>query len=90
MRFRILHGRLSSIGNVIRQVDQKLGQAALGGCIVAQNRRKCGVSERLRQTLPQCLASSAVVAQSIRAVRELVRLAGQGIELTEGNSAQHA
>lgn len=38
MRFRMLHGRLGSIGDVIRQVDQKLGQAALGSGIIAQNR----------------------------------------------------
>ena len=60
----MLHGRRCSIGYIVRQVDQELGQAAFGGCVVAENGREGGIAEGLRQTLSQSLAGPAVVTQS--------------------------
>lgn len=37
----------SDFGNVVREVDEQLGQAALGCGIVAENRREGGVAEGL-------------------------------------------
>jgi hypothetical protein len=34
--------------DVVREVDQQLGEAAFGGCIVPQHRREGRVTERLR------------------------------------------
>lgn len=37
-----------SINNVIGEIDEELGQAALGSGIVAENRRESSISKRLR------------------------------------------
>lgn len=51
------------IGPVLRQVDQELGEAALGSRVVSQNRRECVVSERLGEALAQCFAGPRIIAQ---------------------------
>lgn len=48
---------------VVRQVDKELCQAALGGCIVAEDVGKSVVTEWLRQTLAQGLASTSIVTE---------------------------
>ena len=50
---------------VVRQVDKELCQAALGGCIVAEDVGKGVVTERLRQTLAQGLAGTRIVTKPV-------------------------
>lgn len=88
--FRILHGRRGSLGDIVRQVDQELGQAALCGGVVAEDRGECSVSKWLGQALSECLAGSAVVAQTVHQVRDDRKRVMQKEILTEGNSAQRA
>ena len=52
------------IDYIIREVDAKLGQAALGGGIVSEDRGEGGVTERLGEALPKGLTSTGVVAES--------------------------
>jgi hypothetical protein len=54
-----------SIGNSVTEVDQELGKATLGGCIVAKNVGKCSIPKWFWKTLPQSLSSTVVVAESI-------------------------
>lgn len=68
--FRILHGCRGSVGNVVREVDQELGQAALGGSVVAEDGGEGSVSKGLRQALPECLPSSTVIAQALNSVSD--------------------
>jgi hypothetical protein len=53
------------VHDVVGKVDEQLSKAALGGRIVAQNRREGGIAERLGQALAERLASASVVAQAI-------------------------
>lgn len=71
MRLRMLHGRRGSIRHVVREVDQELGQTALGGCVVAEDGGERGISKGLGQTLSKGLAGSAVVTQTISVVRNI-------------------
>lgn len=71
--FRILHGWRSSLRDVVGQVDEELSQAALGGCVVAEDRRERGIPKRLGETLPQSLSGPAVVAQTMSALEGVGR-----------------
>lgn len=51
-----------SIGPVLGQVDQELGEAALSSGVVSQNRREGVVSERLGEALAQCFAGPRIIA----------------------------
>lgn len=64
MRSRILHGRRGSVGHVVRQVDQELSQAALGGGVVTKDGGKGSVSKGLGETLSKSFSGSTVVAQA--------------------------
>jgi hypothetical protein len=64
MRFHMLHGRRGSVRHVVREVDQELGQAALGGCVVSKDGGERGVSKGFGETLSQGLAGSAVVTET--------------------------
>lgn len=50
--------------DIVGEVDQKLGETALGGCIVSKNRREGSISERLREALAQSLACASVITQA--------------------------
>jgi hypothetical protein len=50
--------------HVVREVDQKLRKAALGGCVVSQNRREGGIAERFRKALAQSFAGTGIVTQA--------------------------
>jgi len=51
MRFRMLHGRRGSVRHIVREVNQELGQTALGRRVVAEDRGERGVSKGLGETL---------------------------------------
>lgn len=53
------------VDNVVREVDKELSKAALGGGVVAQNRRECCVSEGLGEALAKSFAGSGVVTESM-------------------------
>jgi hypothetical protein len=50
--------------NVVREIDQKLRKAALGGCIVSQNRREGSIAEGLGKALAQSLTGTSIIAQT--------------------------
>ena len=52
----------SDFGNVVREVDEQLGQAALSCGIVAENGGEGGVAEGLRKTLAKGFAGASVIA----------------------------
>jgi len=56
----LLAARLDLVG----QSQEKLGETALGGCVVAEDGAEGRVAEGLRETLPQGLAGAGVVAET--------------------------
>lgn len=78
----------------VGQVDEQLGEAALGGGVVAQHRREGVVAQRLGQALPEGFAGAGVIAQSILTGVSLLAcgLAGMGLggRLTSGSTELHA
>ena len=56
----LLAARLDLVG----QGEQKLGEAAFGGCVVAEDGTEGRVAKGFRETLPQGLASAGVVAET--------------------------
>lgn len=52
------------VDNAVGEVDQELGEAALRGSIVAQDRGECSVTKRLWETLAKSLACARVVAEA--------------------------
>lgn len=54
----------SRFNDVVREVDEELGEAALGGGVIAQDRGKGCVSERLWKALSKGLAGTGVVTQA--------------------------
>lgn len=55
-----------SVDDVVGEVDQQLGEAALSGRIVAKYRRESGIPKGLRKALTQSLASASIIAQAER------------------------
>lgn len=74
--------------DIVGEVDEELSKASLGGCIVTENGGKGGIAERFGKALTQGFSGSAIVAQAAKI--SLVRNKNRDIQLTEGNSAQHA
>lgn len=52
-----------SIADGVTQVDQELGKASLGGCIVSKNIGKRRIAEWFGETLSQGLAGTVVIAE---------------------------
>lgn len=50
------------IHHIVRQIDQKLGKAALGSGIIPKNRTEGSVAKGLRQTLSESFPSTGIVA----------------------------
>ena len=53
---------IGGLDNIVREIDEELRQATLGGGIVAQDGGKGRVAQRFRQALAQRFASAGVVA----------------------------
>ncbi len=66
-RDRSLEPELADAGleGVLRQVDEQLGEAALGGGVVAQDGREGLVAEGLGKALSEGFAGAGVVAKSV-------------------------
>ncbi len=62
-----------SFNDIVRKINQELGEASLGGCVVAEDRGEGSIPKRLRETLAQGLASTSVVTQASAMVRQLPR-----------------
>jgi hypothetical protein len=61
----VKHLRVAArLDDVVGEVDEELGQAALSCGVVAQNRGEGGITERLRKALAKSLASTSIVAQA--------------------------
>lgn len=89
----LLHGNArSAIGNVVGEVNEKLSETALGGCIVTKHGRESGIPKRLGETLTQSLPGSAVVTQTgkIVSMGGLYGLKAKPTALTGESSAQRA
>ena len=56
---------LTRLDHVVGQVDEKLGEAALGGSVVAENGRKGCIAERLREALTKSFTGARVVTQTV-------------------------
>jgi hypothetical protein len=56
-RIRIYH--------IVGEIDQELSKASLSGCVVTENRRKGGISQRFGKALSEGLARSGVITQSV-------------------------
>ena len=52
------------LDDVVGEIDEKLGEAPLGGSVVTEDRGEGGVAKRLGQTLAKSLTRSGVVAES--------------------------
>ena len=52
------------VGHVVAEVDEELSQAALGGCVVAEDSLEGGVTEGLGETLAERFSGAIVVAES--------------------------
>lgn len=66
-RARSLQPELADAGleGVLRQIDEQLGEAALGGGVVAEDGREGLVAEGLGETLSERFASARVIAESV-------------------------
>lgn len=53
------------LDHIVGEVDQKLSEAPLSCCIIAENGRKCGVAERLGETLSQCFTGAGIVTEPV-------------------------
>lgn len=53
------------VDNAVGEVDQQLGEAALRGRIVAENRGEGGIAKRLGEALPEGLAGASIVTETI-------------------------
>jgi hypothetical protein len=62
---RLLELVVLSIGDGVAEVDQQLRQAALGRSVITEDVGESRITQRLRQTLAQCLTSAVVVAESV-------------------------
>jgi hypothetical protein len=63
--FRRLHGdSRSAVGNIIREIDEKLCKAAFRSRIVAEYRGEGGVAERFGEALAESFTSPAIVTES--------------------------
>lgn len=54
----------SAVGDIVGEVNEKLCEAALSGCVITKNGGESGIPERFGKTLTQGLPGSAVVAQT--------------------------
>lgn len=54
----------SAVRDIVGEVNEKLCEAALGGCVITKNRGESGIPKRLGETLTQGLSGSAIVAQA--------------------------
>ena len=52
------------VDNTVGKVDEQLGKAALGCCVVAEDGREGGVAEWLWETLAESFAGACVVAEA--------------------------
>lgn len=57
--------------DIIRQVDEQLGQAPLSCGVVTKNRGKGGVAQRFRKALPKGFAGAGIVTEAIRRLATL-------------------
>lgn len=53
------------INDLVRERQKQLSEATLSRRVIAQNRRKCCVSQRLGKALSKRLPGSRIVAQSV-------------------------
>lgn len=68
---------IARVNDSIREVDEELGEAALGGRIVSQHGRKGGIAERLRKALAKGFPCSSVITQSQEAAHNVLQEAGR-------------
>jgi hypothetical protein len=55
----------SRFDNIVREIDEKLGQATLSSSVIAEDRRERGISKRFGKALAKGLAGTSVVTQTI-------------------------
>jgi hypothetical protein len=79
---------LGGICDIVREVDEELGETAFGSCIVAKDRGEGSIAKRLGQTLAKSFARTSIITQTVF-VR---RATGKSIDSvrTEESIAQHA
>lgn len=53
-----------AVGNVVREVNEELCEAAFRGCVIAEDGGEGGIPEWFGKTLTQGLPGSAVVTQA--------------------------
>lgn len=53
---------ITRLDNVVREIDQELGEAALRSGIVTQDRGEGSIAKGLRKTLAESLTSAGIVA----------------------------
>src|SRR2546421_10494290 len=63
----ILHATTYILGvvDIVAEVDQKLGKAALSGCIIPQHGREGGVTKWLGKAVAKCFPSSIIITESM-------------------------
>jgi hypothetical protein len=61
-----LHGSTAGvpIHHVVGEINQELRQAALGSCVITQDRREGRVAQRLGETLAKSFTSTIIIAQT--------------------------
>jgi len=59
------NGMLIRVADTVTEVDEKLCKTALGGCIIAENRTECCISERLWKALAKGFTGASVIRQSL-------------------------
>jgi len=60
------NGMLIRVADTVTEVDEKLCETALGGCIVAKNRTECCISEGFGKALAKGFTGASVIRQSLQ------------------------
>lgn len=55
---------LRVVYHIVRQINEKLGKASLGCCVISQNGRERGVTKRLGQALAKSLTGTGIITES--------------------------
>jgi hypothetical protein len=66
-----LHGWSGSdgvVGDVIGEVDEKLRKTPFCSCVITEDRREGGITERFRKALTEGLASAVIITESVAGV----------------------
>lgn len=74
--------------DIVREIDEQLGEAALRRGVVTEDRGESGIAKRLRKALAQSFAGARVVTQALNVSN--VWMYNIKLTITGGSIGRHA